>query len=174
MWTFDRFFKEVTNILNKRVLHVFNMNRTSSIEVFMDVEEQFFSFKEHVKLQSDVQPESQILLMANDHVEVIVGANTLVKGYPSTETEKPIFLYSTDNNNVVLPTELELPKFPTFPNTVSVENDASLAKVACSVGHECKRRIETYSKMDHLMKIGVSQFINILKTTLGKLLEYVI
>lgn len=171
MWTFDRFFKEVTHILSKRVLHVFNINRTLSIEVFMDIDEQLYAFKEHIKLQCDVQPESQILLMANDHVETIVGANTLIKGYPSIDSELPMFLYSTDNNNVVLPAELELPKFPTFPNTVSVENDASLAKIACSVAHECKRRIETYSKMDHLMKIGVQQFITILKTTLGKLLE---
>lgn len=33
MWSFDRFFKEVTNILSKRVLHVFHINRASSIEV---------------------------------------------------------------------------------------------------------------------------------------------
>lgn len=33
MWSFDRFFKEVTNILSKKVLHVFYVNRTSSIEV---------------------------------------------------------------------------------------------------------------------------------------------
>lgn len=138
----------------------------------MDEEDTLFNFKEHIKLQSDVQPESQILLLASDHFEATVGANTLVKGYPTTDSDRPIFLYSTDNNNVVLPPELELPKFPTFPNTVSVENDASLAKVACSVGHECKRRIESYSKMDHLMKSGIAQFTNILKTTLTKLLEY--
>lgn len=33
MWSFERFFKEVTLILSKRVLHVFYMNNTSSIEV---------------------------------------------------------------------------------------------------------------------------------------------
>lgn len=104
-------------------------------------------------------------------MEAKVGAQSLAKGYPETTTETPIFLYSTDNNNVTVPAELDLPKFPTFPNSVSVENDASLAKVACSVGHECKRRVETYSRIDLLMKAAVEQFGEMLRTNLGKLLE---
>lgn len=171
MWSFDRFFKEVLNILNKKIIHVFYINQTSSIEVYTDMNEPLFNVKEHIKLQTDVKTESQILLLDNEHLEDKVGANSHVSSYPPTTAENPIFLYSTDNNNVTVPAELELPKFPTFPNSVSVENDASLAKVGCSVGHECKRRIETYSKMDHLMKLGVQQFIEMLRTTLVKLLE---
>lgn len=53
----------------------------------------------------------------------------LANGFPETTTESPIFLYSNDDNNVQLPQQLELPKFPVFPSNVSVENDASLAKV---------------------------------------------
>lgn len=171
MWSFDRFFKEVTKILDKKVLHVFYMNKSLSIEIFIGMDEPLFNLKEHIKMQTDVQPESQILLLENEHLEAKVGANSLVKGYPPTETEAPIFLYSSDNNNVTVPPELELPKFPTFPNSVSVENDASLAKVACSVGHECKRRVESYSRMDNLMKRGVLQFIEMLRVNLCKLLE---
>lgn len=109
--------------------------------------------------------------MTNEHLETKVGINSLVKGYPTTDAEAPIFLYSTDNNNVIIPTEMDLPKFPTFSNSVSVENDASQAKVACSVGHECKRRIEVYSRIDSLMKNGVQQFIEMLRVNLSKLLE---
>lgn len=53
----------------------------------------------------------------------------LAKAFPKTSTEQPIYLYSNDDNNVQLPQQLELPKFPVFPPNVSVENDASLAKV---------------------------------------------
>lgn len=141
------------------------------LKVYMNEDEPLFNFKEYIKLQTDVQPESQILLLDNQHLEDKVGINTLVKGYPPTSAENPIFLYSIDNNNVTIPVELELPKFPTFPNSVSVENDASLAKVGCSVGHECKRRVETYSRMDLLMKNSVEQFIVMLKNTLTKLIE---
>lgn len=171
MWSFDRFFKEVLTILSKRVLHVFYINRSMSIEVYIEHDAQLDQVKEHITLQTDVLPESQILLLGNDHIEAKVGAQSLVKGYPPTEAESPIFLYSADNNNVTIPAELELPKFPTFPNTVSVENDASLAKVACSVGHECKRRVESYSRIDLLMKAGVQQFIELLRANLCKLLE---
>ncbi|XP_031623929.1 serine/threonine-protein kinase TBK1 [Contarinia nasturtii] len=171
MWSFDRFFKEVTNILSKKVLHVFYMNRTSSIEIYMNDDEPFFNLKEHIKLQTDVQPESQILIMNNQDMEEKVGTNSLVKGFPPTTELTPIFLYSVDNNNVTIGSELDLPKFPTFPNAVSVENDASLSKMGCSVGHECKRRIEMYSRMDQLMKYSVEQFIVVLRDTISKLLE---
>lgn len=137
----------------------------------MNEDEPLYNLKEHIKVQSDVQPESQILLLASQHLEARVGINSLVKGYPPTDAENPIFLYSIDNNNVTLPIELDLPKFPSFPNSISVENDASLAKVACSVGHECKRRVENYSRMDVLMKNCVEQFIDMLRDTLTKLLE---
>lgn len=171
MWSFDRFFKEVTNILSKKVLHVFYMNKSSSIEVYMNEDDSLFNFKEYIELQTDVHPESQILLLENEHLEKKVDVNTLIKGYPKTEADAPIFLYSTDNNNVTIPSEPELPKFPSFPNSVSVENDASLAKVGCSVGHECKRRIEMYSRMDRLLKMGVDEFIEMLKHSLTALLE---
>jgi TANK-binding kinase 1 len=129
MWQFDRFFYEVTNILNKRVLHVFYMNRASSIQVLMDENDPLGNLKEHIQLQTEVANDSQLLLLGNEHLEVRVGVDTAVRGYPKTDHENPIMLYSVDNNNVTLPAELELPKFPTFPSGVSVENDASLAKV---------------------------------------------
>lgn len=150
---------------------LFYQNKKNDPQIYMDMDEPLFNLKEHIKLQTDVQTESQILLLANEHLESKVGANSVVKGYPPTVTDEPIFLYSTDNNNVTLPAELEMPKFPIFPISVSVENDASLAKVACSVGHECKRRVETYTRIDSLMKMGVQQFIEMLRVNLCKLME---
>lgn len=171
MWSFERFFWEVTNVLNKKVLHLFYMNRASSVEIFMDPDEPLFHFKEHVNLQTDVNPDSQLLLFDEEHLEERVGANSAVRGYPETTILKPIMLFSIDNNNVSLPKELDLPKFPTFPAGVSVENDASLAKVSCSVGHECKRRVENYTKMDTLIQSGIERLIGLLKVTLNKLSE---
>lgn len=173
MWSFERFFNEVTNILNKKVIHLFYMNRASSIEIFMEPDEANtpFHFKEHVNLQTDVNPDSQLLIYDEEHLEDKVGPNTSIRGYPLTTTIRPIMLYSIENNNVALPKELELPKFPTFPSGVSVENDASMAKVSCSVGHECKRRIESFSQMDSMINLGIERFIGLLKATLNKLLD---
>lgn len=171
MWSFDRFFQEVTNILSKRVLHIFYINRTSTVEIYLESDDTLYNLREHIHLQTNVAPENQILLLCSEHFEEKVGVNSNAKGYPPTERENPIFLYSRDNNNVLLPPELELPKFPTFPNGVSVENDASLAKVACSVGHECRRRIEDFTNMDVLIQLGVDKFTETLKETQKNLIS---
>lgn len=42
-------------------------------------------------------------------------------------------LFNKNNNNVSMPPEAEVPKFPVFPNIVSVENDASQAKVLARI-----------------------------------------
>ncbi|KAH8279629.1 hypothetical protein KR018_011142 [Drosophila ironensis] len=170
-WSFDRFFQEVTLILRKRVIHVFYTNRTSSVEVFLEPDEQIDNFRERIFLQTEVPLEKQILLFNNEHLEKKVSPRTIAKAFPATSTEQPIFLYSNDDNNVQLPQQLDLPKFPTFPPNVSVENDASLAKAACSVGHECKRRVDIFTSMDILIKKGVEQFIEMLITTITLLLK---
>lgn len=56
-----------------------------------------------------------------------------------------ILYYSKENNNVQVCESSDVPKFPVFQNVISVENDASLGKLACSVGHVCKRRINRLS-----------------------------
>ena len=171
MWSFERFFWEVMNILNKRVLHIFHVNRASSIEVFMEPEDRIFHVKEHVILQSDVSADSQLLLIENELLEDRVGIDSVVKGYPVTSNRKPIILFNIENNNVSMPRELELSKFPSFPAGISVENDASLAKLACSVGHECKRRVENYSKTDSMIQRSVDSFVAYLKKILSRLLD---
>ncbi|KAL5279346.1 IKBKE family protein [Megaselia abdita] len=170
-WSFEIFFAEVTKILRKRLIHVFYINRLSSIEVFMEPGEQIDDFKEHLQLQTDVSPENQILLFNNEHIEGRILPEINASAFPETDTENPIFLYSKDNNNVQLPAQLELPKSPVFPSSVSVENDASLAKSACSVSHECKRRIEMLTTIDILVKKSVTQFVETLTMTMNLLLK---
>ena len=53
----------------------------------------------------------------------------------------------------------ELATFPTLPNLVSVENDATLAKSACAVGYAHRRRIEVYTQCSSIMDIAVKQLV---------------
>ena len=53
----------------------------------------------------------------------------------------------------------ELATFPNLPTLVSVENDATLAKQACSVGYAYKRRVEQYAHCSHIMNIAVKQLV---------------
>lgn len=47
--------------------------------------------------------------------------------------------------------------------------DLNYTQVSCSVGHECKRRVETYSSIDALIEKSIEQFVGMLKITLNKL-----
>lgn len=53
--------------------------------------------------------------------------------YPETTPEEPLMLFNKNNNNVSMAPEPDPPKFPVFSNIVSVENDASQAKVRSNV-----------------------------------------
>jgi TANK-binding kinase 1 len=57
-----------------------------------------------------------------------------------------VVMFDRGDNNVrcssVTASASRLPKFPSFPSVISVENDATVAKAVCSVGHAIKRVVE--------------------------------
>lgn len=158
IWSFERFFSEVTLILSCKLVHIFYVNKVQSIRIYMHPDETYEELQCLVREQTDVMPASQILLYQECALLSVVEDTTPGRGYPSTQEDKPFMLFSKENNNVTLASDRDIPKFPTFPNLVSVETDASLAKTACSVGHACKRRIEKLSHCSLLMHACVEQF----------------
>ena len=76
MWSFDKFFLEVQNILNKTVLHIFYVNRATSIEVYLEPEQTLVHLLEHILAQTDVPQASQLLLLDNELFATKVDANT--------------------------------------------------------------------------------------------------
>ncbi|KAF4520425.1 hypothetical protein B566_EDAN003996 [Ephemera danica] len=59
-----------------------------------------------------------------------------------TSLQQPLVLFHRENNNVNLLNVGEVPKFPVFPSTVSLETDATVAKNFCSVAYGTKRQAE--------------------------------
>lgn len=129
MWSFDRFFSEVTNVLVKKVVYIFHVNRVTPIEILMNNSETVTNLKNYIQMQTDVTVPNQLLVLDSTTVESIMSADTTVQHCLKTSIEKPIVLFTIDNNNVNLQSEQEQPKFPTFSNNVSVESDATVAKV---------------------------------------------
>ena len=177
IWTFERFFKEVTYILSCKLFHVFYMNKVQSIRIYLPPErtpgdlpservcvELHPPDRTYMKLQSllheqtDVAPPDQILLYQESSLLSFIEDSNAGQSYPTTHEDKPLMLLSTENNNVTLASEGDIPKFPSFPTLVSVETDASLAKTSCSVGHACKRRVEKLSQCSLLIHACVEQF----------------
>lgn len=146
MWTFDKFFSEVTKILNKKKIHIFFVNKLTEMRVYLDKEEKLEDLQLLLTEQSGVDPAHQIMLYDKSFLSHHVDANTPGTSYPFTSTSEPMVMFSKENNNVALGIDKEVPAFPTFPNLVSVENDATLAKNACAVGYAYQRKIEIYSR----------------------------
>ncbi|XP_028172711.1 serine/threonine-protein kinase TBK1 [Ostrinia furnacalis] len=142
IWTFERFFSEVQTATSTTPIHIFHVNKATSIKVFLKPEEKFEHLQTYICEQTSVVAESQIMLYQDKLLLTEIDENTLGKNYPETSAEEPLLLFNKSNHNVSMPPEPDAPKFPVFPNIVSVENDATQAKTACSVGHAIKRRVE--------------------------------
>ncbi|CAK9803712.1 Inhibitor of nuclear factor kappa-B kinase subunit epsilon [Anthophora plagiata] len=171
IWSFDRFFSEVTGILCRKRVYIFNIHKGSLVKVFLHPEEKLTALQAHIQEQTDIAPHAQILLVGDTFLTNIVEKSTPGKNYPSTSESKPLMLFSKENNNVNLPVDPELPKFPVFANLVSVENDASQAKVACSVGYVCKRRIDKLVLCSKLSQDAIEAFSGLVFVELTRLLE---
>lgn len=144
IWTFDRFFKEVTDMLSRKIVNVFHVNEAHAIKIYILPDENYNHLQNYITEQTDIVPEKQVLLYKSDLFTEIVEENSRAGGYPKTSEEEPLFLFNKDNNNVTVLQEQKLPVFNDFGN-VSVESDAAQAKNACSIGYLCKRRIEKCS-----------------------------
>ncbi|XP_052743671.1 inhibitor of nuclear factor kappa-B kinase subunit epsilon isoform X2 [Bicyclus anynana] len=142
IWTFERFFSEVQTVTSTTPVHIFHVNKAASIKVFLKPEEKFEHLQTYICEQTSVVAESQILLYRDCLLLTEIDDNTLGEKYPETTAEVPLLLFNKNNNNVCMAPEPDIPKFPVFPNIVSVENDAAQAKTACSVGHALRRRVQ--------------------------------
>ena len=170
MWNFDRFFKEVTMILNKTAVYIFFVNKVQPLVIYMDPSHKYEELQYLICEQTEMNPINQLLLYDKKTLFEIVGEDLPSPSYPTTTRTSPIVLFSRQDDDVVL-TLPEAPamKFPAFPNMVSVEHDAAVGKSICSVGHTIKRRIDYYAKCVHLIEYSVVTFIEMIVGQLKQL-----
>ena len=169
MWTFDRFFAEVTNLLSKKKVFIYFMNKLTAHRVYIDKSQHLEDFQLLLTEQTDVEPGSQILLLEENLITKYVDPGTPGTSFPDTSDTSPIIMFAKNNNSVKFADDRDLATFPTLPNLVSVENDATLAKSATAVGYAHKRKIEQYTKCARIMGIAVKQLVEVIKQQLDKL-----
>ncbi|CAH0550680.1 unnamed protein product [Brassicogethes aeneus] len=158
IWSFEKFFSEVSTVLSREAINIFHVNRAELIKVYIHPDEIYMNLQEYITEQTGMGQTSQIILYETTLLNDIVRENTRACGYPKTTEEEPIFLFNKENNNITIDPRRDIPKFNDFPNVVVVENDASQAKVACSVGHICKRLIEKFSLACKLIWDTIDKF----------------
>ncbi|XP_069961225.1 serine/threonine-protein kinase TBK1 isoform X3 [Cherax quadricarinatus] len=170
MWNFERFFQEVTMILSRKVAYVFLVNKVQPLTVYMDPEHRYEELQYLICEQTDMNPDNQLLLYDNKHLNDVVALDQPASSYPTTNPRMPIVLFSKQEDDVTL-TLPESPavKFGSFPALVSVEHDAAVGKSMCSVAHAVKRKIDYFSKCVHLIEYSVLMFIEVIVQELTSL-----
>lgn len=172
-WTFDNFFTCVTNLLRRKKVHVFFVNRIQSLRVYVDLEEQRYlsSFQCLVMEQTDIAPDKQIFLYKDRTLAAILdNGKKPCSEIPDTTEVTPVMLLNRENNNIFLEWDTkDLTKFPSFPNLVNVENDASLAKHICGVGYAYRRRIEKICVSVDLINNAVKTIVQVIFANLTSL-----
>jgi len=172
MWTFEKFFSEVTRILSKKKLHFFYMNKMSELRVYLDKSERLENLEMLLTEQTEVEQQHQILLLEGKLLSCLVEPETTPgTSFPDTTRTAPVVLFNKENNNVGLSIEREVPPFPTLPNLVSVENDATLAKSACAVGYAYRRKVEAYARCSQVTSQAVKMLAEVICRNLERLQE---
>ncbi|XP_060536059.1 serine/threonine-protein kinase TBK1 [Cylas formicarius] len=169
IWSFDTFFKEVDAVLKRKAVNIFHVNKSTLIKIYIDPKETYDQLQQYVKEQTDIPAENQILLYKTSLLTTLIEDYVHASGFPQTREDDPLFLFSKENNNILIQSFQELPKFNDFSSVISVENDASQAKFACSIGHQAKRHIERYSLYSKLICDTVENFTKYVNLNLREL-----
>merc|ERR1719318_387445 len=139
------------------------MSNLAQLRVYLDRSQHLEDFQLLLTEQTDIEPGSQILLLNNDLLSRQVESNTPGTSFPETTEDRPVIMFAKNNNGIKFGEgEKDLATFPTLPNLVSVENDATLAKSATAVGYAHKRRIEQYTKCARIMGMAVKQLVEVI------------
>ena len=169
MWTFEKFFNEVTSLLSKKKLFLYFINKLTAHRVYLDKSQHLEDFQLLLTEQTDVEPGSQILMLEDNLLTKLVDVGVPGTSFPDTTATNPIILFAKNNNSVKFTDDRELSTFPSLPNLVSVEQDATLAKSATAIGYAHKRRIEQCTNCDKIIGIAVKQFVSVIINQLEKL-----
>lgn len=123
MWTFEKFFSEVTRILSKKKIHIYFMTKLTEHRVYLDKEEKLDQFQlllnqvnsepcifllgprtncNFILQQTEVSPSSQILIYDKLLLGHYVDDSTPGTSFPDTTRAYPILLFSKENHNVSL------------------------------------------------------------------------
>ncbi|XP_044747149.1 inhibitor of nuclear factor kappa-B kinase subunit epsilon [Coccinella septempunctata] len=169
IWTFDRFFKEVTNALSRKAVNIFHVNKAQMLKVYIHPDEMYNNLQCYIKEQTSVEEGNQLMIFKGKLYSTFFEDSTKASGFPVTADTDPLFLFNDINNNVVIDASVEIPIFHKFSDNVHLENDATQSKLACSIGHLCRRHIERYSWASQLMEHAVENFSRYINSDLCEL-----
>jgi len=93
MWTFDKFFSEVTRILSKKKIHIYYMTKLTEHRIYLDKEERLEQFQVLLTQQTEGAPENQILIFDKMMIDHYVDDKTPGTSFPDTARLNPVILF---------------------------------------------------------------------------------
>uniref|UniRef100_T1JDA2 Protein kinase domain-containing protein n=1 Tax=Strigamia maritima TaxID=126957 RepID=T1JDA2_STRMM len=127
IWSFDKYFSAVTNILQHRPLHIFDVNSGRVIHIFVHCTHNSQNIQRLVEDLSGILPANQMILYKG---KVLTAEQLDVKF--ETTVKSPIFLLSTKDNKLSANESYFLAQFPSFQQCAGLVQDAQTAKILSS------------------------------------------
>ncbi|XP_071452350.1 inhibitor of nuclear factor kappa-B kinase subunit epsilon [Hetaerina americana] len=166
MWTFERYFSQVTTLLSHIRVHVFYGNGAQEIRLYLRPESTMADLRAALTEETGILPSAQLLLYRDKEFQPRDGESAPVSRLPPTspDSSRTLILFSKEDNEVEpgrrgpwsdggpggdggeVPVGSGLEerlRFPTFPTGVALDTDASTAKACCVTAHEWRRRVDS-------------------------------
>ena len=161
MWTFERYFKEVEDILNKTVINVFSVPSAMLHKVYISPEKTLAVFQEQIAALTDIRSSNQLLIFEGDVLKV--EKFMPVAQYPKTEDTCPIMIMTTDVSdfqNIPIPHTCKPPK---VKSALTLDHDANLARVCSSTLFDIEKSVKYLQLITFLIQLNSTWFVSYFK-----------
>lgn len=166
MWSFEKFFSTVTDVLSHKVYHIFAVNSMRDVVIYLPPKESTNDLKLRLKNIFNTSLESQLLLWNNREVSDIREVMTTI--------DKPIILLSLDILKMKQSPLKSMmpPKFPDLRIMVTnTDQDAQLAKLSSSLAFAVQRSISKAVSYYNLARSTPNQVISFIQSNVTLLFE---
>uniref|UniRef100_A0A8C0HHE1 Serine/threonine-protein kinase TBK1 n=1 Tax=Chelonoidis abingdonii TaxID=106734 RepID=A0A8C0HHE1_CHEAB len=159
-WGFDQFFAETSDILHRRIIHVFSLQQMTSHKVYIHNYNTAAIFHELVYKQTKITSQNQELIYEGRRL--VLEPGRLAQLFPKTTEENPIIIVSREAANIVglIYEEISLPK---VHQRYDLDSDASMAKAVTGVVCYACRVASALLLYQELMRKGIRWLIEIIK-----------
>ncbi|XP_067420205.1 serine/threonine-protein kinase TBK1 isoform X2 [Emydura macquarii macquarii] len=159
-WGFDDFFAETSDILRRKIIHVFSLQQMTSHKVYIHSNNAATVFHELVYKQTKITSQNQELIYEGRRL--IVEPGRLAQHFPKTTEENPIIIVSKEAVDILglIYEEISLPK---VHQRYDLDSDASMAKAVTGVVCYACRVANALLLYQELMRKGIRWLIEIIK-----------
>ncbi|EFA06854.1 Serine/threonine-protein kinase TBK1-like Protein [Tribolium castaneum] len=143
-WSFTQYYEQVVDLVSRKVINVFYVNKMRLMKVYIKSDETFNTFKYYVSAQSEVAEENQVFLYKANLI-----VNTF-EDFSGVDESDCIFLFDRSNAEVesTIDVQLVFENLTNFPNkfmSSSESDDHRLAFVTCRDLCLCKNVMDYQS-----------------------------